>query len=72
MKVILEFELPDEFDNLNNALNASGYKWSLYDLDQWLRGELKYKKLSKAKSAALQECRDKLHEVAQSHEAVLE
>lgn len=41
-KVILEFDRVEEYDEIQEALN--GWKWAsvCYDLDQWLRSEVKY------------------------------
>ena len=42
MKVILEYELPDEQSDFDSAMN--GYKWELavWDMNQYLRSVTKY------------------------------
>lgn len=44
-KATLEYDLskPDEQDALQTAMDASKYKAALWDIDQWLRSEVKYK-----------------------------
>jgi len=65
MKAILEFNLEEEREEFNMAVN--GYKFSLvaYDLDQYLRGLIKYAPDTQSEDTykALQETRDKLHQL---------
>lgn len=65
MKAILEFDLPEEQPEFDNAVN--GGKWSLvaWELDQWLRSQIKYApdEMSQEAYDAFEECRDKLHEI---------
>lgn len=68
MKAILEFSLPEEQDSFKTACNAVSYSLVLWDLDQFLRGKIKYEPLTEEKEAIYQELRDKLHELANEHE----
>ena len=64
MKAILEFDLPEEQPEFDNAVN--GGKWSIvaWELDQHLRSQLKHNdKLTEKQYDALQEVRDKLWEI---------
>ena len=65
MKAILEFTLPEEQVEFDCAVD--GVKWmsAMWDLDQWLRNQLKYEaeQLSKDKLNAIKEFRIKLHEI---------
>ena len=65
MKAILEFNLPDDQPEFDNAIN--GTKWSLvaWELDQWLRSQIKYPPDDMSQEAydAFEQCRDKLHEI---------
>jgi len=65
MKAILEFNLPDDQPEFDNAIN--GTKWSLvaWELDQWLRSQIKYSPDDMSQEAydAFEQCRDKLHEI---------
>ena len=62
-QIILKFQ-EDEFDDARTALD--GYKWkgAMWDLDQWLRAEIKYnEKLSAETDRAYQAVRDKIREI---------
>ena len=64
MEATLKFNLPEEQTDFDNAVN--GAKWSLlaWELDQYLRSQLKYNdRLSEEQYDILQETRDKLHEI---------
>jgi hypothetical protein len=65
MKAILEFDLTEERAEFDMAVN--GYKFSLvaYYLDQHLRGLTKYPPDNQSEDTykALQETRDKLHQL---------
>ena len=65
MKAILEFNLNEERDKFDMAVN--GYKYSLvaHYLDQHLRGLIKYPSDNQSEDTykALQETRDKLHQL---------
>ena len=69
MKAILEFNLPDDQDDFKKA--TDGYKWALaaWDMDQYLRSQTKYAPDSMPEEVynALQEARDKLHEIVQEY-----
>jgi hypothetical protein len=58
MKAILQFSLPEEQYEYEAASNGSKYKLILYDLEQFLRNEIKY-----AEKNELQPARDKLWEL---------
>lgn len=65
-KVILEFDREDEYDQLQEALN--GWKWSsvCWDLDQWLRSEVKYNANNTgAQIEAYEAVRERLREIMQ-------
>ena len=68
MKVILEFNLPEEQPAFDNAVN--GGKWSIvaWELDQHLRSQLKHNdKLTEKQYDTLQEVRDKLWEIVNEY-----
>lgn len=58
-KAILEYNLPEEKDEYQLALNAASYQAALQELDNWLRAQIKY--ANRADSTTLQEVRDKLY-----------
>jgi hypothetical protein len=42
MKHIIEFDLPEDQEEMMLAINASKYSIVLYNLDQYLRSKVKY------------------------------
>jgi hypothetical protein len=61
MKGILEFDLRDDQKEFETACNAGKYKDLIWDLDQYLRSEIKYnEKLSVDTINAFQHIRDKI------------
>ena len=63
-KNTLEFNLPEDREELNHALNAGAYISALQDIDNYLRGRLKYEELDEPVREALQAARDYLHNEA--------
>lgn len=64
MKATMEFDLYEERDEFDEAVNGRKYKMVLWNMDQYLRGKLKYEDLPEGVEDALQKTRDKLHELA--------
>ena len=61
MKGILEFDLRDDQKEFETACNADKYKSLIWDLDQYLRSEIKYNvNLSHDTTIAFQLIRDKI------------
>jgi hypothetical protein len=63
-KVILEFDSTEDQSEINFALN--GYKWYLavWDMDQYLREQIKYNQnLTEDQYKVLEEAREKLSEI---------
>lgn len=63
-KVILEFDRVEEYDQIQEALN--GWKWLsvCWDLDQWLRSEIKYNEKNTGEQLKSYEAvRERLHEI---------
>jgi hypothetical protein len=63
MKAILEFDLPEENDDFQAAINGHNYKSAIWDFDQLLRSEIKYKELSDDTYQAYKWCRDELRKI---------
>ena len=73
MNCKLEFDLPEDQDSMTLALNGSKYWLCLWDLDNWLRGLLKYDEtLGEENAKQYQEVRDKLREIMEDHGVSLE
>ena len=64
MKAILEFNLPEDNEEFDLAVNGNKWRDAMYDLDQWLRGKIKYNndEYTDAEEEILQLVRDQLHE----------
>lgn len=60
MKAILEFNLPEETSEHENALNGISYKISIEEFDNWLRGLSKY---CDQDSISTEEARKKLFDI---------
>ena len=58
MKAILKFNLPEDSYQYSAAYNGASYLSVLWDLDEWLRGKIKYEGKSE-----LQVVRDQLFEL---------
>jgi hypothetical protein len=62
-EIILKFK-EDEFEDARIALDGWKWKSAMWELDQWLRGEIKYnEKLSAERDDAYQAVRDKIREI---------
>ncbi len=60
MKVVLEFKLPEENHEFENATQGSKMRSVLWEFDQWLRGKVKYEDLTDEQFQVFQGCRDHL------------
>lgn len=63
MKAILEFDLPEENIDFQAAVNGHKYKSAIWDFDQLLRSEMKYKELSDETYNAYKWCREELRKI---------
>lgn len=64
VKATLEFNLPEDNVEFKDATNGTSWKLTLWEMDQYLRSQLKYNdKLTQEQHDILQEARDKLHEL---------
>jgi hypothetical protein len=43
MKIIVEFNLPDDEHEYNSFKNSEQYQMCLFDYSQWLREKIKYR-----------------------------
>jgi hypothetical protein len=63
MKAVLEFNLPEENSDFKAAINGSNYCSAIWDFDQLLRSEMKYKELSDETYQAYKWCREELRKI---------
>lgn len=72
-KVILEFEPFEDKYEMESALNGTKWRGLVWDLDQYLRSELKYNdKLNGEAYDAVEKIREKLHELKNDEGLTLE
>ena len=66
MKAILEFNLPEEKDEFDLAVRGSDIHHTLWEMDQWLRGKIKYAAddIDENTYKTYEECREKLRQFA--------
>lgn len=58
----LQFRLPDEEAEHNDALQGAEWRRVAEEFDLWLRNEIKHRKLSRARKTVLEEARERLRE----------
>ena len=66
MKAILEFSLPEEQYEFNNAIKGGDWKDVCWQMDQWLRAQYKYmsdEEYSADKYETYEKCREHLREL---------
>jgi len=63
MEAILKYNLPEDNQEFQTAVNGNKYKWVIQEVDQYLRSEIKYNdKLSNDTCKAFELVRDKIRE----------
>lgn len=71
-KITLEFDSIEEKDDALDALNGSMYKHSMYELDQYLRSQLKHYELSTDTFTAYEHIRDQIRDILHNNGITLE
>jgi len=72
MKAVLEFTLPDEETEFMEAVNGGMFKHVLWQLDQKLRGKLKYETLTECESKCYDTIRKDLHSLLNANNLTIE
>jgi hypothetical protein len=62
-KVTIEFDSIEEQHEMDVCINGGKWYTLAWQLDQYLRGRLKYEPMSDKEYEVLQQMRDKLHEL---------
>jgi hypothetical protein len=62
-RVTIEFDSIEDKEEMDVCINGGKWYTLAWQLDQYLRGRLKYENLSEDAYKALDEARDKLHEL---------
>ena len=63
MKAILEFDLPEENSDFQAAINGENYRSAIWEFDQLLRSEMKYKELTDETYKAYDYCRKEFRKI---------
>jgi hypothetical protein len=72
MKAVLEFDLPEDKTDFEAAINGHNYKSAIWDFDQLLRSEMKYKELSDETYQAYKWCRAELRKILEQDNLFIE
>jgi hypothetical protein len=72
MKAVLEFDLPEDQDDFQAAINGNNYKSAIWNFDQLLRSEMKYKELSDETYKAYKYCREELRKILEEDNLFIE
>jgi hypothetical protein len=72
MKAVLEFDLPEDQDDFQAAINGNNYKSAIWNFDQLLRSEMKYKELSDQTYKAYKYCREELRKILEEDNLFIE
>jgi hypothetical protein len=72
MKAVLEFDLPEDNTDFQAAINGNNYKSAIYNFDQLLRSEMKYKELSNETYNAYKYCREELRKILEEENLFIE
>jgi hypothetical protein len=72
MKAVLEFDLPEDNTDFQSAINGHNHKSAIWDFDQLLRSEMKYKELSDETYQAYKWCRAELRKILEQDNLFIE
>ena len=69
MEAILKFNLPDDQEDFNIALDGGKWALSMFELNQWLRSQIKHPPADMTDDTykAFEDTRDKLYEILQEN-----
>ena len=72
MKAKLIFNLPDEQEEFNDAVNGNAFKAVIWELDQYMRSQIKHGELADDVHDKVQEIRDQLHSILNDNNVMYE
>ena len=72
MKAQLTFKLPEEQEEFNDAVNGNAFKAVIWELDQYMRSQLKHGDLPDDVHDKVQEIRDQLHSILNDNNVMYE
>ncbi len=71
MEATLKFNLPEETEEFNTAVNASNYKNALWELNQYLRNKAKHSS-DENEGEIAQEVRDELYRLMSENNVIID
>ena len=73
MEAILKFNLPDDQEDFNIALDGSKWALSMWELNNWLRSQIKHppEGMSDDTYKAFEDTRDQLYEILNQNQLKL-
>lgn len=71
MKTILEFNLPDDKEDLQFALNGVSYYLALTDMQDWLRSQIKYGDYTDDQDKLLEIIQSKFYDILNHRDIVI-
>jgi hypothetical protein len=73
MEAILKFNLPDDQEDFNIALDGSKWALSMWELNNWLRSQIKHppEGMSDDTYKAFEDARDQLYEILNENQLKL-
>lgn len=72
MKAILEFDLPEDNHDFQAAINGNNYRSCIWDFNQLLRSEMKYKQLTEDTYKAYEYCQEELRRILEQDNIYIE
>lgn len=74
MKINMTFNMPDDKDDFTLANKGRDFWYVLWEMDQWLRGKVKYAPEGEDEKITdtYQACRDHLHELMNGSDVTLD
>ena len=67
MKAVLEYDLPEEIDEFEIAVNSRKYYNIIFDYKMFLRGKLKYEDLSEQEYEIIEKIREKFFSIIEEN-----
>lgn len=67
MKAVLEFNLPEDQDDFDTAINGWKYRSIIWDINNFLRSKLKYNELSSEQREVYDKIRTELWNLINEH-----
>ncbi len=71
MEATLRFNLPEETEEFNTAVNASNYKNALWEINQYLRNKAKHSS-DENEGEIAQEVRDELYRLMSENNVIID